>query len=216
MNVHLQPPQMVMDPPGIHEMPLEPLVEHQLLVPPPHPDGLVPPPGFVGPPGTQGWANDEFVGKKYTKMNHILYTVPSFLLLENRGLQGLPPPGIPPQGLPPQGLPPQPLPPQGLPPQALQSPGSQPGMNEKQLPSLLSLKVDPPEQLMEGNGTTDVVLPQVLEQVLALKNQRALELGTDETGGDNSAPVSANEVEKDGTVPLWERDENVVSTLVIC
>lgn len=50
---------------------------------------------------------------------------------------------------------------------------------EKQLPSLLSLKVDPPEQLQENSN--EVVLPQALEDVLALKNQRALELGDEET-----------------------------------
>lgn len=49
---------------------------------------------------------------------------------------------------------------------------------EKQLPSLLSLKVDPPEQISET--PQEVVLPQALEDVLALKNQRALELGDEE------------------------------------
>lgn len=69
---------------------------------------------------------------------------------------------------------------------------------EKQLPSLLSLKVDPPESMTETN--TEVVLPQVLEEVLALKNQRALELGTEETG--SGIPVS-----KDVPDPIWEKDE---------
>lgn len=50
---------------------------------------------------------------------------------------------------------------------------------EKQLPSLLSLKVDPPDQLAEGNPS-EVVLPAALEEVLALKNQRALELGDED------------------------------------
>lgn len=51
---------------------------------------------------------------------------------------------------------------------------------EKQLPSLLSLKVDPPQELQDQNPN-EVVLPQALEDVLALKNQRALELGDEET-----------------------------------
>lgn len=53
-----------------------------------------------------------------------------------------------------------------------------PAEKEKTLPSLLSLKVDPPEQLTENSS--EVVLPQALEDVLALKNQRALELGDEE------------------------------------
>lgn len=81
-----------------------------------------------------------------------------------------------------------------------------PPVNEKQLPSLLSLKVDPPEQMVEGNNS-EVVLPQVLEEVLALKNQRALELGTEIDGGsENAQPQKEPERE-----PLWEKDDNVVS-----
>ncbi|GLV40176.1 Splicing factor 3b subunit 2 [Carabus blaptoides fortunei] len=57
---------------------------------------------------------------------------------------------------------------------------------EKQLPSLLTLKVDPPDQLSE-ESPTEVVLPQALEDVLALKNQRALELGTDDVPEDSEA-----------------------------
>lgn len=53
------------------------------------------------------------------------------------------------------------------------------GEKEKQLPSLLSLKVDPPDQLTESNPS-EVVLPAALEEVLALKNQRALELGDED------------------------------------
>ncbi|KAB0796139.1 hypothetical protein PPYR_10200 [Photinus pyralis] len=81
---------------------------------------------------------------------------------------------------------------------ALQGMALMPG--EQPLPSLLSLKVDPPDQLIEGNGTTEVVLPQVIEQVLALKNRRALELGTEE-----NAAVSGEVV---ASTPVWERDEN--------
>lgn len=76
-----------------------------------------------------------------------------------------------------------------------------PPLNDKALPSLLSLKIDPPEQLVEGSA--ELVLPQVLEEVLALKNQRALELGIDENP-ENA--VNAQERE-----PLWEKDDNIVS-----
>lgn len=76
--------------------------------------------------------------------------------------------------------------------------------HEKQLPSLLSLKVDPPEQLIEGNS--EVVLPQVLEDVLALKNQRALELAVEDAEVDENN--SQNGQDKD----LWDKDENVETT----
>lgn len=55
-------------------------------------------------------------------------------------------------------------------------------MNDNPLPSLLTLKVDPPDELAEANNSGDVVLPQVLEDVLALKTQRALELGIETDG----------------------------------
>lgn len=74
-------------------------------------------------------------------------------------------------------------------------------MNDKQLPSLLSLKLDPPEQMPDVTNA-EVVLPQALEQVLALKNQRALELGTE----DGSAETQ--EKEKETT---WDKDDNAVS-----
>lgn len=81
-----------------------------------------------------------------------------------------------------------------------------PPMLEKQLPSLLSLKVDPPEHLVEG-GNSEVVLPQALEEVLALKNQRALELGTEIDGGSETTPAQKDSERE----PLWEKDDNVVS-----
>ncbi|KAJ8942650.1 hypothetical protein NQ318_013363 [Aromia moschata] len=117
---------------------------------PPPPEAMMgtPPPGF-GPPGTQGWTNDDF----------------------------------------------------GNAPPMMQQP---PPINEKQLPSLLSLKVDPPEQLVEG-GNTEVILPQALEEVLALKNQRALELGTEVDGG-SEPQQQEKEPERE---PLWEKDDNV-------
>lgn len=85
--------------------------------------------------------------------------------------------------------------------------GQQHMQHEKQLPSLLSLKVDPPEQLIEGNS--EVVLPQVLEDVLALKNQRALELGIDDAaaGEENNR----QNVQQDKDSALWDKDENPVS-----
>lgn len=124
-----------------------PPIDPALLQGPPPTEGMMGPPGF-GPPGTQGWANDDFGG------NQVVMQPPL--------------------------------------------------VNEKQLPSLLSLKVDPPEQLVEGNS--EVVLPQVLEDVLALKNQRALELGTEEVPDGDSEVVSDNNKERE---PLWEKDDNV-------
>ncbi|XP_030756901.1 splicing factor 3B subunit 2 [Sitophilus oryzae] len=81
-----------------------------------------------------------------------------------------------------------------------------PLQNEKQLPSLLSLKVDPPKKL-DAEGNAEVVLPQALEEVLALKNQRALELGTEEEAQEKERNRSERE-------PLWEKDDNVVETVV--
>lgn len=79
---------------------------------------------------------------------------------------------------------------------------------------MLSLKVGPPDQTLEQQ--TEVVLPQVLEEVLALKNQRALELGNDENaaaGAVANAPApTPSGTQRD---PLWEKDENVVSFIVI-
>lgn len=72
---------------------------------------------------------------------------------------------------------------------------------EKQLPSLLSIKVDPPTQV-EPTGPVEVVLPQVLEDVLALKDQRAIELGAEDEG-------KTPQLEERG--PLWEKVENVVN-----
>jgi hypothetical protein len=79
-------------------------------------------------------------------------------------------------------------------------------MNEKQLPSLLSLKVDPPDQMIEP--PTEVVLPQVLEEVLALKNQRALELESDET--DSTVLQQLQQLQPPNREVLWERDDNIV------
>lgn len=80
---------------------------------------------------------------------------------------------------------------------------------EKQLPSLLTLKVDPPEQLSDTNPT-EVVLPQALEDVLALKNQRALELGTDDVPEDTETK-DENESD-DGEETMVENREKSVSS----
>ncbi|XP_060527619.1 splicing factor 3B subunit 2 [Cylas formicarius] len=82
-----------------------------------------------------------------------------------------------------------------------------PVVMERHLPSLLSLKVEPPEQLPENNEG-EVVLPQVLEDVLALKTQRALQLGTEESEESIAKNVSGkNHLERR---PLWEKEENDV------
>ncbi|RZC34517.1 splicing factor 3B subunit 2 [Asbolus verrucosus] len=80
-------------------------------------------------------------------------------------------------------------------------------VNEKQLPSLLSLKVDPPEQMLET--PTEVVLPQVLEEVLALKNQRALELGTEEAEAGAVQPPLQPQPQPPPREALWEKDDNI-------
>lgn len=57
-------------------------------------------------------------------------------------------------------------------------------------------------------GSSEVVLPQVLEDVLALKNQRALELGMEEAPAEETS--SAPTQEKD-PASLWEKEENTVN-----
>lgn len=74
---------------------------------------------------------------------------------------------------------------------------------KQQLPSLLSIKVDPPSQV-EPTGPVEVVLPQVLEDVLALKDQRAIELGAED---EEKSKTSQLEVR----APLWEKVENIVN-----
>lgn len=78
-------------------------------------------------------------------------------------------------------------------------------MGDKLLPSLLSLKVDPPEQILDANSG-EMILPQVLEQVLALKNQRALELGTEDSNVDTTTSKSESR-DKETT---WDKEDNVV------
>lgn len=100
---------------------------------------------------------------------------------------------------PPMGPPPMGPPPMGPPP-----------VGDKQLPSLLSLKVDPPEQLSEQTG--EVVLPQVLEEVLALKSQRAMELGTDDSGSGAPTLGDPAQVETSKSAPVeietvWDKED---------
>ncbi|XP_057661963.1 splicing factor 3B subunit 2 [Diorhabda carinulata] len=109
-----------------------------------------------------------------------------------------PPPSFGPPGT--QGWPNDEFSPLGPPPTMEQSSP----VNEKQLPSLLTLKVDPPEQLTEN--TSEVVLPQALEDVLALKNQRQLELGTEIDVNNENQQHQNKESERE---PLWEKDDNV-------
>lgn len=59
--------------------------------------------------------------------------------------------------------------------------------------------------MAEGANPAEVVLPQVLEQVLALKDQRAQQLGTED--GSSEANVRENK-EKDSA---WEKEDNLVS-----
>ncbi|XP_056631921.1 splicing factor 3B subunit 2 [Diorhabda sublineata] len=109
-----------------------------------------------------------------------------------------PPPSFGPPGT--QGWPNDEFSPLGPPPTMEQSSP----VNEKQLPSLLTLKVDPPEQLTEN--ASEVVLPQALEDVLALKNQRQLELGTEIDVNNENQQHQNKESERE---PLWEKDDNV-------
>lgn len=86
-----------------------------------------------------------------------------------------------------------------VPPPILQN---HPPGNENPLPSLLSLKVGPPEEISEPIAATEVVLPQVLEEVLALKTQRALELGT-----EIDANIDKPQTDKE---PSLAKEDNVV------
>lgn len=80
---------------------------------------------------------------------------------------------------------------------------------DKLLPSLLSLKVDPPDQL-NNEGVTDesgeVILAQALEEVLALKNLRERELAMEDTSNVDAAQ---NKVAAD-------YDDNVVGVMGGC
>lgn len=87
------------------------------------------------------------------------------------------------------------------PPPMLQNP---PPGSENSLPSLLSLKLDLPEGMAEENTVSEVVLPQALEEVLALKTQRALELGTELEGNVDNQQT---EREKESVLT---KDDNMV------
>lgn len=79
---------------------------------------------------------------------------------------------------------------------------------EKQLPSLLSLKVDPPDQLNPEGGSEEsgeVILAQALEDVLALKNQRERELGTEDANNTDASQNKGTDEkdDEDNTVSLF-------------
>lgn len=149
------------------------------------PPGLTgPPPGLAGPPPGLTGPPSALTGP------------PPCLPCPPLGLPPGPPPNLsgPPPGLPPGPPGPPPClvgPPPGLgaplgPPPSMAGPPPltlPPGLTlppPQLLPSLLSLRVDPPEPAdSTATPPSEVVLPQALEQVLALKNQ--LELGTDES-----------------------------------
>ncbi|XP_018322749.1 splicing factor 3B subunit 2 [Agrilus planipennis] len=99
------------------------------------------------------------------------------------------------------------------PPPLLLPPNIQPNSgNDKQLPSLLSLKVDPPDQLIEKTDSEEVVLPQALEQVLALKDRRETELGSVEVENEiQEQPQDITEVEVDSSVSKvsWGKEEKL-------
>lgn len=90
--------------------------------------------------------------------------------------------------------------------------------NDK-LPSLMSMKIDPPpsgeqpstNENNENEG--EVVLPQALEEVLALKNQRALELGTEDVESVQETEKAA--VPDKEVLPLWEKDDNIDTVVEI-
>lgn len=76
-----------------------------------------------------------------------------------------------------------------IPPPNLQQQQQQLG-GENKLPSLLTLKVDPPDQLtgdVNNDETGEVILAQALEEVLALKNQRERELAMEDTNNIDAA-----------------------------
>ncbi|XP_055696911.1 splicing factor 3B subunit 2 [Phlebotomus papatasi] len=94
----------------------------------------------------------------------------------------VPPPGIPPPSvtmgqLPPPGtmtVPPPPVPGNG--PPGGWNQGDSGNESDDKIPSLMSLVLDKPDEV-KGKKPAEVVLPKALEEVLALKDQRALELG---------------------------------------
>ncbi|CAG9766267.1 unnamed protein product [Ceutorhynchus assimilis] len=192
-----QGPPPVSGPPPNLQMQTLPVLMHG--VPPPGIEG--PPPGIQGPPpGIQGPPPG-------------IQGPPPVLLLQGPPPMQGPPPGMPMmQGPPPMfSHPPGDFSASGPPPDwtndveignshMMQPPPAA----DAPLPSLLSLRVDPPQ--IESSGTSEPVLPPALEEVLALKNQRAMQLGTEEV---------QEKSEKSVEEPEWEKVENSTAQSVI-
>lgn len=97
---------------------------------------------------------------------------------------------VPPPGMPPPNMPPPNLNTSMLPPPNLQPPPAPPSQQQQQqnwaddinndssndLPSLMSMKVDKPDD-MKNKNPSEVILPKALEDVFAFKDQLTGELG---------------------------------------
>ncbi|XP_077301183.1 splicing factor 3b subunit 2 [Arctopsyche grandis] len=172
-------------PPGIGQVTVPPAIQ-MCLIPPPTPHQ-------VGPPGTMP--------------SNPLPIPPSNQMPANSGLIGPPPnqqtgpPGMgsqlmgPPNrgNIAPPGMGPPPLSWSGSSPDQ-RSPDDGPSkpqrhQNTSNLPSLLSLKVEKPEELKKK--VPDVVLPKALEEALAFKDQRAAALGTLDDSSEIEKPTPA-------------------------
>lgn len=194
--------------PGSNSMPVPPgmgpgPVPHQ-IVPPPgqlpmgHPN-QVGPPGVGSNPSNQMPMNPNSIcppgSAPMCPPNQMPPgTMPSQM---NQGPAPIGPPGMGPQLIPPNNhgnMPPA----SGLGPPSSFSwngpPGDQRNQDDSQskgprhqntsnLPSLLSLKVEKPEELKKK--TPDVVLPKALEEALAFKDQRAAALGSLDESSEN-------------------------------
>lgn len=203
-NASQQGDQMMRVPIGSNQLPGPPgigqvTVPNQIVPPPVQMCSVPPPvvhPGQVGPPGTmptnplpipplnQITANSGPIGLPPNQM------VPGNQIHQQTG-----PPGMgsqlmgPPNrsNLVPPGMGPPPLswsnssPDQRSPDDGTSKPHRH--QNTSNLPSLLSLKVEKPEELKKK--VPDVVLPKALEEALAFKDQRAAALGTLDDSSEN-------------------------------
>lgn len=104
------------------------------------------------------------------------------------GPMTVPPPILTPQGLQtvviPHGVPPPPTPPSHLPPPQSQNWSSSPEQlendgDDSKLTPLMSVKVDNPDDDGKNDKPSEVILPKALEDVLALKDQRAAQFEGD-------------------------------------
>ncbi|XP_059611658.1 splicing factor 3B subunit 2 [Phlebotomus argentipes] len=94
-----------------------------------------------------------------------------------RQMMSVPPPGIAMGQLPPPGT--MPVPPPAVPggPPGTWSQQDSGNESDEKIPSLMSLVLDKPDEV-KAKKPAEVVLPKALEEVLALKDQRAMELGS--------------------------------------